>query len=110
MYVCLYVDDMIIAAKTHAEIEKVKSALKNAFKMKDFGEAKFILGMEINRDNSANTLMINQTRYIDNVVKRFNQQDAKDVENPCEANLKMSKKRSPSLLSEQQDMRSKPNR
>jgi hypothetical protein len=42
IYVCLYVDDMIIAAKISDEIRDVKDALKNAFKMKELGPAKFI--------------------------------------------------------------------
>ena len=48
--------------------------------MKELGAAKFILGMEINHDINAGALMIRQTRYIDDVVKRFNQQNAKMVE------------------------------
>ncbi|GMF37248.1 unnamed protein product [Phytophthora fragariaefolia] len=70
VYVCLYVDDMIIAAKTHKEVQEVKEALKAAFKMKELGPAKFILGMEIDHDQNAGTLMIKQTRYIDDVAER----------------------------------------
>ena len=44
---CLDVDDMIIAAKTSDETREVKMALKNALKMKELGEVRFILGMEI---------------------------------------------------------------
>ena len=51
--VCLYVEDMIIAAKTSDEIREVKMALKNAFKMKELGEVRFILGMEIDHDKNA---------------------------------------------------------
>ncbi|OWZ16189.1 polyprotein [Phytophthora megakarya] len=91
MYICLYVDDMIIAAKTSGEIQEVKAALKSAFKMKEPGKAKFILGIEIDHDHSAKTLRIKQTRYIDDVVARFNQQEAKMVVNPCEAGMKLTK-------------------
>lgn len=80
VYVGLYVDDMIIAARTSEEINQVKDVLKNAFKMKELDKAKFILGMKIDHDRSAGTLMIKQTRYIDDVVKRFGQQDAKSVD------------------------------
>ena len=79
VYVCLYVDDMSIAAKTSVEIQEVKKALKNAFRMKELGAAKFILGMEIKHDINTGALMKRQTRYIDDVVKRFNQQNAKMV-------------------------------
>ncbi|KAG2905207.1 hypothetical protein PC114_g11610 [Phytophthora cactorum] len=81
--VCLlYVDDMIIAAKTHAEIREVKNALKNVYKMKELGEAKLILGMEIDHDKTAGTLMIKQYRYIDDAVERSNRQVAKTGNNP----------------------------
>ncbi|KAJ8525275.1 hypothetical protein ON010_g15839 [Phytophthora cinnamomi] len=70
---------MIIAATTSDEIQEVKVAINNTFKMKEFGETKFILGIEINHDYSAKTLVIKQTRCIDDVVKRFYQQDAKLV-------------------------------
>ncbi|OWZ22732.1 polyprotein [Phytophthora megakarya] len=96
VYVCPYVDDMIIAAKTGEETQEVKTALKNALNMKERGEAKFILGITTTRQR----LTISQTRYIDDVVNRFNQQDAKVVENPCEARLKLTKTQSPKTEAE----------
>nr|CAI72292.1 putative polyprotein [Phytophthora infestans] len=110
VYVCLYVDDMIIAAKTRDEIREVKNALKSAFKMKELGEAKFILGMEIDHDRECGTLMIKQTRYIDDIVERFNQRNAKMVEYPCAANLKLSKMMSPTTEKERAEMWSRPYR
>ncbi|GKB73427.1 retrotransposon protein, putative, ty1-copia subclass, partial [Tanacetum coccineum] len=49
IYLLLYVDDMLIACKSKAEIGSTKSLLKKEFDMKELGEAKKILGMEINR-------------------------------------------------------------
>ena len=108
VYVCL--DDMIIAAKTSEEIREVKMALKNAFKMKELGKVRFILGMEIDPDKIAKTLMIKQTRHIDDVVKRFNQQNAKAVENPCASDMKLSKLLSPATKEERAEMKSRPYR
>nr|GEW16641.1 retrovirus-related Pol polyprotein from transposon TNT 1-94 [Tanacetum cinerariifolium] len=42
-------DNMLIACKSIDEIETTKSSLKKEFDMKELGEAKKILGMEINR-------------------------------------------------------------
>ncbi|POM70894.1 Integrase catalytic core protein [Phytophthora palmivora] len=81
VYVCLYVDDMIIAAKTVGEID------------------------EIDHGMNAGTLMIKQTRYIDDVAEQFGQKDAKPVDNPCSPNLKLSKAQSPGTVEE---MQSKP--
>ena len=68
---------MIIAAKTTKEIQDVKAALKSCFKIKELGRTKLILGMEIDYGRNGSTLMIRQTLYIEEVVNRFNQQDAK---------------------------------
>ncbi|KAG8496699.1 hypothetical protein CXB51_007954 [Gossypium anomalum] len=50
VYLLLYVDDMLIAAKDKGEIRKVKAQLSEEFEMKDLGPAKKILGTEILRD------------------------------------------------------------
>ena len=46
----LYVDDMLIAAKSMREIHKLKESLKSEFEMKDLGAASRILGMDIIRN------------------------------------------------------------
>ena len=43
----LYVDDMLIASKNKSAIDKLKKDLSSEFEMKDVGEAKKVLGMEI---------------------------------------------------------------
>ncbi|GMF61966.1 unnamed protein product [Phytophthora fragariaefolia] len=78
--------------------------------MKELGETKFILGMEIDHDRTAGTLMIKQTRYIDDVTNRFNQQNAKAVVNPCESGMKLTMMQSPTANAERETMRTKPYR
>lgn len=41
----LYVDDMLIAAKSLFEVDRLKSLLGEEFEMKDLGSAKKILGL-----------------------------------------------------------------
>ena len=50
IYLLLYVDDMLIASQSLREIELLKQKLKAEFEMKELGEARKILGMEISRD------------------------------------------------------------
>ena len=45
----LYVDDMLITAKSISEVNKLKILLSREFDIKDLGAAKNILGMEIRR-------------------------------------------------------------
>ena len=60
IYLVLYVDDMLIAAKNKIEITKLKRLLSSEFEMKDLTSAKKILGMEISRDRKSGLLFLSQ--------------------------------------------------
>ena len=47
LIIALYVDDLLILTKSLMEMNKIKEQLTSRFEMKDLGEAKFILGIEI---------------------------------------------------------------
>jgi len=49
---------MLIAAKSQVEIDRLKAQLNKEFEMKDLGEAKKILGMEINRNRERGKLWL----------------------------------------------------
>ncbi|GKC66600.1 retrovirus-related pol polyprotein from transposon TNT 1-94 [Tanacetum coccineum] len=52
------IDNMLIAFQSLDEIEKLKTPLKREFEMKDLGEAKMILGIEIFRDRKLRKLCL----------------------------------------------------
>ncbi|KAG8492178.1 hypothetical protein CXB51_009620 [Gossypium anomalum] len=95
VYLLLYDDDMLIAAKDKGEIRKVKAQLSEEFEMKDLGPAKKILGMEILRDRKASKLYLSQKGYIEKVLCRFNMQSAKPVSTPLAAHFRLSSTLSP---------------
>ena len=95
VYLLLYVDDMLIASKDKAEINKLKEKLKAEFEMKDLGEAKKILGMEIVRDQKRFELRLTQKEYIKKVLCRFNMENAKALNTPLPLHMKLSDKGSP---------------
>ncbi|KAG9450058.1 hypothetical protein H6P81_010023 [Aristolochia fimbriata] len=64
IYLLLYVDDMLIAAKSQVEIDRLKAQLNKEFEMKDLGEAKKILGMEISRNRERGKLWLSQKQYL----------------------------------------------
>ena len=90
IYLLLYVDDMLIAAKSKVEITKLKKLLSSEFDMKDLGAAKKILGMEITRDRKSGLLFLSQQNYVKKVLQRFNMQDAKAVSTPIAPHFKLS--------------------
>ena len=65
------------------EIKKVKARLSTEFKMKDLGEARFLLGIEIRRQENGDILLV-QEKYAGDVVKRFNMEGSKQVSTPME--------------------------
>uniref|UniRef100_A0A3Q7ED97 Reverse transcriptase Ty1/copia-type domain-containing protein n=1 Tax=Solanum lycopersicum TaxID=4081 RepID=A0A3Q7ED97_SOLLC len=64
IYLVLYVDDILIAAKKKYDIQKLKGLLSAEFEMKDLGAARKILGMEIIRDRERRKLFLSQRSYI----------------------------------------------
>ncbi|KAG8484966.1 hypothetical protein CXB51_021384 [Gossypium anomalum] len=64
IYLLLYVDDMLIASKSKVEIKRLKTQLNLEFEMKDLGEAKKILGMEIWRDRAHDRVSLSQKQYL----------------------------------------------
>ena len=97
VYLLLYVDDMLIAAKEKEGIKRVKAQLSREFKMKDLRVATKILGMEILRDGQAVMLYLSQKWYIEKVFHRFNMQNAKLVNTPLAAHFRLSSALSPQL-------------
>ena len=49
IYLLLYVDDMLLISKSKSKICELKKILNTEFYMKDLGNAKKILGMNIER-------------------------------------------------------------
>ncbi|KAG8472437.1 hypothetical protein CXB51_035357 [Gossypium anomalum] len=95
VYLLLYVDDMLIAAKDKGEIRKVKAQLSEEFEMKDLGPANKILGMEILRDTKTSKLYLSQKGYIEKLLCRFNMRSAKPVSTPLATHFRLSSTLSP---------------
>ncbi|CAN1822894.1 Retrovirus-related Pol polyprotein from transposon TNT 1-94, partial [Linum perenne] len=91
IYLLLYVDDMLIASKSKVEIDKLKVQLSKEFEIKDLGEAKKILGMEIKRDRKEGAVWLTQSSYLKKILKRFGINDStKPVSIPFASHFKLS--------------------
>ncbi|GKB30850.1 retrovirus-related pol polyprotein from transposon TNT 1-94 [Tanacetum coccineum] len=95
IYLLLYVDDMLIACKSKAEIGSAKPLLKKEFDMKELGEAKKILGMEIVRDQSRKILRVSQSGYVSKILNNFRIDNGKLVQMPLGGHFKLSLKDCP---------------
>ncbi|CAI7843228.1 unnamed protein product [Closterium sp. NIES-53] len=76
----LYVDDILLMSSSMVLLDEVKSLLSSRFRMKDLGEAKYYLGVQIERDESG--ILIHQERYILNMLESFGLSEANPVRTP----------------------------
>src|SRR4051812_36057415 len=72
--------------------------------MKDLGEAAYILGIKIYRDRSRRLIGLNQSTYIDKVLKQFSMEEAKKGFLPMSHGIKLSKTQCPSTTDERERM------
>ena len=104
IFILLYVDDMLIVAKSIIEVNKLKSLLSKEFDMKDLGAAKKILGMEIHRDRTLGRLWLSQHSYVKRVLERFNMDNTKIVRTPLANHFRLSTNQCPKIDDEVKDM------
>jgi hypothetical protein len=104
IYVVLYVDDMLLVGNNMDVIKEVKSQLSSKFDMKDLGAANFILGMEIKRDRANRKLWLNQRKYVETILQRFNMHGSKTVKVSIPIGVKLSADQCPKTQEEEEDM------
>ncbi len=88
LIIALYVDDLLIAGDDKDGISLIKGELSKRFEMKDMGEAKMCLGLEITRDRANRILKLSQTAYAESVLERFAMTNCKPVATPLESRRK----------------------
>jgi hypothetical protein len=82
LLVLIYVDDAATVSKDIHQIEWFKHSLQNFFPIKDLGELQHILRIQVTHNHQAQTITLNQTAYIRNILVRFGMQDSAPVSTP----------------------------
>ena len=108
VYLLLYVDDMLLASKDMSRINDLKKKLKSEFDMKDLGNAKRILGIEITRNRAENKLCLKQCNYLLKLVDRFAMKNCKPVNVPLSPSFILSVDLSPRSIEESRFMKTIP--
>lgn len=80
MYLGIHVDDGVVLGNEQSEIKKLLKKLEENFEMMVNENPSHYLGMEIKRTDRA--LTITQTKYANEVVKRFGMENSKAVGTP----------------------------
>lgn len=89
IFLLLYVDDIILCGPYLNELNEIKHTLMKVFSMKDKGELKNFLGLEIDYDRKRGIMKLNQSRYTERILRRFNFDNCKKSEVPIDPKLKL---------------------
>ena len=87
--VTVFVDDLIIVAKTAEKMDEVKKNLATKFKMKDLDKLHYCLGITIEQDEKNKCLCLHQKQYIKEMIKKYGLSEAKTV--ATDVNVKLKK-------------------
>jgi Reverse transcriptase (RNA-dependent DNA polymerase) len=91
VYLLVYVDDLLCAAKTIGEVKRIFKLIGATFEARDLGEATYFLHMEIKRDRSARTLFLSQERYALDLITKFNMDSAHPRALPMSTGTKLTR-------------------
>ncbi|XP_060200219.1 uncharacterized mitochondrial protein AtMg00810-like [Lycium barbarum] len=86
--ILVYVDDMLIAGDSLEQILETKTALQNAFKMKDLGELKYFLGIEFARSSKGITM--HKRKYALELTSEAGLAASKPANTPIDINVKLT--------------------
>jgi hypothetical protein len=86
LIVLVYVDDLFIMGR-RAAVDAFKIEISKRFKMKDCGQATWVLGMEIIRDRPKRSITLKQTSYIKQMLQRYGMEDCRPTVTPAEGKL-----------------------
>ena len=86
--IVIYVDDLIIGGDSLEEINNVKGLLRNEFDMKDMGELRCFLGIEMIRTPEG--IRRSQRQYVLDMMSKYGMADCKPISKPLDQNGKVS--------------------
>ena len=93
IYVLVWVVDIIIECGCQEEVDKLRSRFSERFKMDDRGALSWFLETQV--EQSPGKVTVDQSRYIDDCLERFDLDEYKPVGTPVDISPKLSKKGCP---------------
>lgn len=86
--ILVYVDDMVVAGNDKEEIQSVTKFLSTRFHMKDLGELRYFLGIEVDRTKEG--IFLCQKKYTLDLLKEYGLLNCRKPKLPLDTQLKLT--------------------
>ena len=86
-----HVDDLIFTGPNNNEISNIVKELTKTIKIEYISEVHQFLGMEIKLDYKEQSVHINQNKYLNSLLERFNKKNLNPITTPVEAGVRLDK-------------------
>lgn len=84
-------DDVLIFTNCIELRRELRGILTSNFKMKDLGVAKYCVGLRITRDRKNNVICVDQTKYIEELLEKFDMTNCNPIDTPSDPNQRLVK-------------------
>jgi hypothetical protein len=96
VYLLLYVDDILITSQDLTRVEEVKALLASKFAVKDLGEAKHFLGMQITFERESDGILrsvklSNKKKLVTDILESFDMSSCRPKATPLDTSRKLQK-------------------
>ncbi|WVZ98659.1 LOW QUALITY PROTEIN: hypothetical protein U9M48_044067 [Paspalum notatum var. saurae] len=85
--VLVYVDDLIVTGDNTEEIRRIRENLSVRFQMKELGELKHFLRLEVERTKDG--IFLGQQKYAKDLLQRYGMLDCKPITTPMDPNVRL---------------------
>ncbi|TFY55680.1 hypothetical protein EVJ58_g8092 [Rhodofomes roseus] len=89
----VHVDDFLLTSSTAVAKEEFKAELRRKWAIAELGDARFCIGIQIDRDRAKRTVALSQTALIDKIIAEFrlDGMDCAPISTPMDAGLRLSR-------------------
>ena len=88
LIVGIFVDDGIVCATSETDLDAVIKYLQTHFKV-IHGPVDYYVGFQVHRNPDTHTIVINQARYITDIIQRFQLDNANTVTTPADTHVSL---------------------
>src|SRR5579859_5757884 len=82
------------------------SQLNEEYEMKDLGELKYFLGIQVHRDRERKIIHINQSGYNRTILEQYGMENSKPASTPLSSSTRLTKATTTEVLADQKEYQS----